>query len=88
MADAELAIGFLGAGRMATALAKGWLRAGLVRGDACRASDPLPQARRAFAAETGSPSVSDNREVVATANLLVLAVKPQSMAAFELDLPE
>jgi pyrroline-5-carboxylate reductase len=80
MADAELSIGFLGAGRMATALAKGWLRAGLVRADACRASDPLPQARQAFTAETGCPAGADNREVVA-ADLLVLAVKPQSMAA-------
>src|SRR5262245_202061 len=81
MADAELAIGFLGAGRMATALAKGWLRAGLVRADACRASDPMPQARQDFMAETGCLAGADNREVVAAADLLVLAVKPQSMAA-------
>jgi pyrroline-5-carboxylate reductase len=81
MAEAELRIGFLGAGRMATALAKGWLQAGLVRADGCRASDPLPQARQAFAAETGCPAVSDNREIAAASDLLVLAVKPQSMAA-------
>jgi pyrroline-5-carboxylate reductase len=81
MADAELEIGFLGAGRMATALAKGWLRAGLVRAGGCRASDPLPQARQAFATETGCPAGGDNRAVVADSDLLVLAVKPQSMAA-------
>lgn len=80
MTDAELSIGFLGAGRMATALAKGWLRAGLIRADGCRASDPLPQARQAFTEETGCPAGADNRSVVA-ADLLVLAVKPQSMAA-------
>jgi pyrroline-5-carboxylate reductase len=73
-------IGFLGAGRMATALAKGWLQAGLVATDCCRASDPLPQARQALSDETGCPAVADNREIVTTSDLLVLAVKPQSMA--------
>ena len=81
MAEAELRIGFLGAGRMATALARGWLQARLVRADGCRASDPLSQARQAFTAETGCPAVADNREIVAASDLLVLAVKPQSMAA-------
>src|SRR5690242_9182951 len=81
MAEADFQIGFLGAGRMATALAKGWLRAGLVRADRCRASDPLPQARQAFTTETGCPADADNRAVVAASDLLVLAVKPQSMAA-------
>jgi pyrroline-5-carboxylate reductase len=80
MADAAtVRVGFLGAGRMATALARGWLRAGLIRPDDCRASDPLPQARQDFTAETGCPAVADNREVVAGSDLLVLAVKPQSM---------
>src|SRR6516165_1009200 len=82
MADGSIAqIGFLGAGRMATALARGWIRAGLTRADRCRASDPLPQARQAFTDETGCFAVADNREVVAGSDLLVLAVKPQSMAA-------
>ena len=42
-----LRVGFLGAGRMATALASGWLRAGLVNAKDVLASDPLPQAREA-----------------------------------------
>ena len=77
---ARVRIGFLGAGRMATALARGWLSAGLARADACRASDPVPQARQAFTAETGCPAGADNRAVVEASDLLVLAVKPQSMA--------
>jgi len=81
MADATARIGFLGAGRMATALAQGWLRAGLLRADGCRASDPLSSARQTFTAETGCAAVADNREVVTASDLLVLAVKPQSMAA-------
>ena len=78
---ATLQVGFLGAGRMATALAKGWLRAGLVRPDSCRASDPLASARQAFTAETGCLAVFGNRDLVPHSELLVLAVKPQSMSA-------
>jgi pyrroline-5-carboxylate reductase len=74
-------IGFLGAGKMATALARGWLAAGLVSADGVLASDPVPQAREAFAQQTGLRVTADNREVVAASEVLVLAVKPQSMAA-------
>ncbi len=76
----DLRIGFLGAGKMATALAQGWVRAGLVRPDAVRASDPLPEARAAFAAATGGAALPHNRAVVAESDLVVLAVKPQQMA--------
>jgi pyrroline-5-carboxylate reductase len=76
----DVQIGFLGAGRMATALARGWLNAGLVSAGSCRASDPFPQARETFLAQTGCLCHTDNRTVVAESDLLVLAVKPQSMA--------
>lgn len=66
---------------MATALARGWLAAGLVRAEHVLASDPVPQARKAFASETGLHATGDNREVVAASSILVIAVKPQSMAA-------
>ncbi|OAI41673.1 pyrroline-5-carboxylate reductase [Planctomycetaceae bacterium SCGC AG-212-D15] len=65
---------------MATALARAWRSAGLIT-ESTLASDPLPQARQAFTAETGLKSTSDNREVVAASDVLVVAVKPQSMAA-------
>lgn len=78
---ATLQVGFLGAGRMATALAKGWLRAGLLHPDGCRASDPLPLARQVFTDETGCPAIASNREIVSPSEVLVLAVKPQSMSA-------
>jgi pyrroline-5-carboxylate reductase len=73
-------IGFLGAGRMATALAAGWLRAGLLAPERLTASDPVSAAREAFQAVTGSPAGDDNAAVVRSADVLVLAVKPQSMA--------
>jgi pyrroline-5-carboxylate reductase len=79
MASDGLRIGFLGAGRMATALGRGWLAAGLVSKDRLLASDPVPQAREAFLKEAGGRVTVDNREVVAGSDLLVLAVKPQSM---------
>src|SRR5262249_56370669 len=75
-------IGFRGAGRMATALARGWLTARLVPPDQILAADPLPEARAAYQQATGGLSVlGDNRQVVAGSDVLVLAVKPQNLAA-------
>ncbi|MFN0066594.1 MAG: pyrroline-5-carboxylate reductase family protein, partial [Limisphaerales bacterium] len=73
-------IGFLGAGKMATALAGGFLRAGLVRPDEVIASDPHPAARDAFAAATGA-AVTDDNAAVAAAPDLIVAVKPDQVAA-------
>jgi pyrroline-5-carboxylate reductase len=81
MVGSDLRIGFLGAGKMATALARGWLGAGLASPSQLLASDLLPQAREAFSTATGSRTVSDNRQVLKESNLIVLAVKPQSLAA-------
>src|SRR5437588_4473441 len=72
-------VGFLGAGKMATALARGWLKADLIAAQHILASDPVEQARKAFASETGLRSTSDNGEVVSASDLLLVAVKPQSM---------
>jgi pyrroline-5-carboxylate reductase len=72
-------VGFLGAGKMATALARGWLTAGLVKTDKAIASDPLAQPRKTFRTDTGIRTTEKNNEVVAASDLLVLAVKPQSM---------
>jgi pyrroline-5-carboxylate reductase len=72
-------IGFLGAGKMATALARGWLAARLVAPDRVLASDPLPEARTGFQSETGISATADNRRIVASSDVLILAVKPQSI---------
>jgi pyrroline-5-carboxylate reductase len=71
--------GFIGSGRMATALIKGMIRAGLAPADSIIASDPLPAARTLLQAETGVSISDSNLEVARQSNVLVLAVKPQSM---------
>jgi len=73
-------IGFLGAGQMAQALARGWRSAGLVAAENLTASDPNPAARAAFTDGTGAACTPDNRVVVGTSDVVVLAVKPQAMA--------
>src|SRR5262245_26073233 len=76
-----LAVGFLGAGQMATALALGWAKAGLLDVGKSRASDPYPDARAKFEKATGVEALDANREVAAPCDVLVLAVKPQVMPA-------
>ncbi len=77
---APAAIGFLGAGQMASALARGWTAAGLLDPARSLASDPYPAARDKFQSATGARSVEGNADVLVGADVIVLAVKPQAMA--------
>lgn len=70
-------IGFLGAGKMATALARGWVQAGLITPESVYASDPHAEARAHFSEATGSFCFAENSEVIRQSDVLVLAVKPQ-----------
>lgn len=79
MSADTLRIGFLGAGKMATALAQGWIASGMVARECVRASDPFATARAEFASVNGVPAGDENCAVVAACEVLVLAVKPQSM---------
>jgi len=76
----RIRVGFLGAGRMATALAKGLVAAGFTSDDAILASDPLAAGRDSFAKTSGCRSTASNLEVVRGADVLVLAVKPGHVA--------
>jgi len=77
---AKLTIGFLGAGKMANALAKGFLQAGLVSPKDVIASDVSSTARDAFAKETSARATQTNVEVAKSASILILAVKPHQVA--------
>lgn len=79
--EPPFSVGFLGAGQMATALAAGWVKAGLLDLSRCRASDPYPETRAKFEKATGLPATAANGTVAAACDVLVLAVKPQVMPA-------
>lgn len=76
----EFRWGFIGAGKMAAALVQGMIGAGLARPEQIRASDPSEEARGALAGATGILTTASNLEVARASDVLVLAVKPQSMA--------
>jgi pyrroline-5-carboxylate reductase len=75
-------IGLIGAGRMATALARGFVQARMLRPESIYASDPSEAARNSFAGEVpGATVVAENRPVASQADVVFLAVKPQKMSA-------
>ncbi len=77
----QFSIGFLGAGRMATALGKGFVTAGLVNAERLIASDPIDDALTAFARETQGRVSHSNSEVVGKSDILILAVKPYQVVS-------
>lgn len=77
----QSSVGFIGAGRMATALARGIVDSSFAPSESVVAADVSPEACERFAAETGCRVVADNAEVLSEADLIVLAVKPQQMEA-------
>jgi pyrroline-5-carboxylate reductase len=64
---------------MATALIRGMVRARLAEANRIVASDPLPAARAALAAEAAIRVFDDNLPVLGESDVVILAVKPQSM---------
>jgi pyrroline-5-carboxylate reductase len=72
--------GFVGAGKMATALIRGMIRDGTPP-ESISASDPDPRTRASLLAETGVPTFDSNAEVIRESDVVVLAVKPQIMAS-------
>ncbi len=76
----ELVFGFIGAGRMATALASGIVEARIASATHIVASDPVAEVRDNFTKALPRAKTTDqNLEVVAASDLIVLAVKPQMM---------
>lgn len=75
----KLTVGFLGAGKMATALARGFINAGLVNGKQIIASDPFESARKHFSQEVGAKTAAANADVAKSARVLILATKPDQV---------
>lgn len=75
-------VAFLGAGRMATALARGFLAGGL-SADRMVAVDPYADARAAFATSLGDgvDVAEAPTDALLQADVLILAVKPQVITA-------
>lgn len=74
-------IGVVGTGTMAEAMVAGLLDAGLVDPGRVVCSHPRPERRQALAATRGVHVTADNREAVAGADIILLAVKPQVLPA-------
>lgn len=73
--------GFIGSGRMASALVNGMIRAGVATPSQILASDPQAATRNALVKESGIVAHASNASVIEGSDVVVLAVKPQSMAA-------
>jgi len=73
-------IAFIGAGKMATALAKGFVNGQVVDAAAIVASDASPEALATFAGElAGCQLATCNSQAAQGADVVILAVKPQYM---------
>jgi pyrroline-5-carboxylate reductase len=80
-------IGFIGAGQMARALAQGFVAAKLVPGRQVVYCDPVEKASEEFGKNVGGAILGKaNVEVVEGADVVFLAVKPQSMGAVFCDI--
>lgn len=78
-------IAFIGAGNMASSLIGGLLAKGIST-QHIAASDPYPGTREAVARQYGIHVTDNNAAIVETADVVVLAVKPQVMKSVALDL--
>lgn len=72
-------IGFIGTGRMAVALARGILHAGVCDADQIIGSDVSPQYLQHFADVCNVRTVPDNMAVMDQSTTVFLSVKPQNM---------
>jgi pyrroline-5-carboxylate reductase len=74
-------VGFLGSGNMGEALIKGLTQSGVVPAGSITAADPRAEHLADIAKRYGIRPVTDNAALVRGADIVILAVKPQIMAA-------
>jgi pyrroline-5-carboxylate reductase len=79
MALRKKKIAILGSGNMGEALVKGLIRAGKTQPDALICSDPRAERREEVQKRYGVHVTADNRAAAAQSDIVVIAVKPQSI---------
>jgi pyrroline-5-carboxylate reductase len=72
-------IGFIGSGRMASALVEGILRAGIASPGDIVLTDKIPAMAEELARRTGTRALPNNSNVAAEAEALILCVKPDDV---------
>jgi pyrroline-5-carboxylate reductase len=73
-------IGFIGAGNMAEAIARGLLRTAVYQPSDIRATDPNPERQRVFSDDLGIECADNCQKAAGGADIVILAVKPFIMA--------
>lgn len=71
----NMTVGFIGAGRMAQAMTKGFVTTGIIKAKNITASDADPRMLQ-FIKEFGVTTTQENKEVVYKSKVVVIAVKP------------
>ena len=70
-------LGIIGAGNMASAIIGGIIKKGIIAGNEIICSSPVDAEREKAAASFGINVTADNKEVVKSSEIILLAVKPQ-----------
>ena len=73
----QLQMGFVGAGQIATVLAKGFVNSGTISAENIRAYSPSAASRAKFEVATGGQAAASNDEVIKESSIVFLSVKPQ-----------
>ena len=84
MGARHMKLGFIGSGKMATALVQGVIKSGVCLPADIIVSDAISAVSEKLAAATGAELATSNAEVFQTADVIILAVKPHdAIAALE-----
>lgn len=86
----QFKLGFIGSGKMATAIAAGIVNKGLFSSTEIIAADVSNESLQAFKDKTGANTCLDNQKVVSESTTVILAVKPQiaEKVCAQLSIPE
>lgn len=79
--SSPIRIGLIGTGKMATALAKGWIASRWLPKEQITGTDVLSAALEDFTKATGSATVESVADLLPGCDVLVLAVKPQHVGS-------